>query len=178
MVTASELVAATIWLEKGPQGDTGWCVHFQRRNHRCALAGCTCEMGEAAVWDALSCWVNFEPSPGGSKNNNETLFFREAYTHVLVDSWDYLHDLSRVPGFPQLPVSQQRAMQNFSTGFRKFASPPPLEPFVDAPARHQKRALEAEISGIHPIQEGRLPLSPRQGASQSQKHDADSNGKT
>jgi hypothetical protein len=65
-----------------------------------------------------------------------------------------LHDISAVSGFRQLPVSQQRAMQDFSVGFRKFASPVSIEPFGDALPRFQKHTQGAAISRVHPIQDG------------------------
>jgi hypothetical protein len=83
-------VAATIWVEKGWQGEHGWAAFIQQGRHRCILSGCLLgrpadEAEEDTAWEALSTC--------DQKVHNEYLFFPEVFTYVLDTAWDYLHDL-------------------------------------------------------------------------------------
>jgi hypothetical protein len=50
-------------------------------------------MEQDAPWEALSAWASFESVPGNQKVHEETLFFQEAFTHVMEQTCDHIHDL-------------------------------------------------------------------------------------
>jgi hypothetical protein len=49
----------------GAYGEYGLAVYSRQNKHRCLLTGCVYgRTYKEAVWEALSEWANFEPSPG------------------------------------------------------------------------------------------------------------------
>jgi hypothetical protein len=132
-VKSQQAVAATGWVEKG-----GWAVFMQQGNHRCVLSGCAYDRRDhEAIDDA---WANLEPQPGKPNFHDETPFFPDAFPHVLEQSWDYVGNLNKFPGFARF----SEFCRNMMEGFRKFATI----------RRFQSYAQSAAISRLRPVQDG------------------------
>jgi hypothetical protein len=47
-------------------------------------------------------------------------------------AWDYFDNLANIPDFAQFSNLPRRRTKDFPVGLKKFATPPTLEPVVDA----------------------------------------------
>jgi hypothetical protein len=150
-------MTAVVANESGRQGDAGWAVAFKQGPRRCLLLDTTDGLSEEeTLWVALAHWARFQPRLSRPRQEPGELFYPDAASHILEESWEYFGDLSKMPSFPSKSPVCQSAMMSFSEGLSQYPCADSWipHPGAEAPGKLAKIATNAAISRVRPIPDG------------------------
>jgi hypothetical protein len=150
-------MSAVVAIEAGRQGDQGWAVAFKQGPRRCLLLDTTeGRSEEETLWVALAHWSNFQPRLSKPRQGPGELFYPDAASHILEESWNFFGDLSKMPSFSSRSPICQAAMLSFSQGLSQYPCADSWipHPAAEAPGKLAKIATYAAISRVRPISDG------------------------
>jgi hypothetical protein len=150
-------MTAVVAIESGRQGDQGWAVAIKQGPRRCLLLDTTDGLSEEeTLWVALAHWSNFQPRLSKPRQGPGELFYPDAASHILEESWNFFGDLSKMPSFSSRSPICQAAMLSFSQGLSQYSCADSWipDPAAEAPGKLAKIATYAAISRVRPISDG------------------------
>jgi hypothetical protein len=150
-------MTAVLAIEPGRQNDHGWAIAFKQGSRRCLLLDTVDGLsGEETLWVALAHWSSFQPRSSRPRQGPGELFYPDAASHFLEESWDYFGDLSQMPSFSSKSPVCQAAMVSFSEGLSRYPCADSWipHPCADAPEKLAKIATQGAVSRVRPISDG------------------------